>query len=58
MKKIIAIAALIASMQASAFRGWNDSYNNGYFDGVGAADGNGYGYGAGRGHGYNAHARY
>jgi hypothetical protein len=38
MKKIIAIAALIASMQASAFWGWNDSYNNGYFDGVGAAD--------------------
>lgn len=46
MKKIIALAALIASAQASAFWGWNDSYNNGYgnaanngyFDGVGAGD--------------------
>jgi hypothetical protein len=46
MKKIIAIAALLAATQASAFWGWNDSsnygygngYNNGYFDGVGAGD--------------------
>ncbi len=46
MKKIIAIAALIASAQASAFWGWNDNssygygnaYNNGVFDGIGNGD--------------------
>jgi hypothetical protein len=42
MKKIIAIVALIAATQASAFWGWNDGsaygYNNGYADGAGSAD--------------------
>jgi hypothetical protein len=42
MKKIIAIAALIAATQASAFWGWNDGsaygYNDGYADGAGHAD--------------------
>jgi hypothetical protein len=46
MKKIIAIAALIASAQATAFWGWNDTgnygygnaYNNGWFDGIGNGD--------------------
>ena len=42
MKKIIAIAALIAATQASAFWGWNDGsaygYNDGYVDGAGNAE--------------------
>ncbi|QYZ67829.1 MAG: hypothetical protein OI74_02715 [Gammaproteobacteria bacterium (ex Lamellibrachia satsuma)] len=39
MKKIIAIAALIASTQANAFWGFNDNgYNNGMFDGMGDGD--------------------
>ncbi|KRT56124.1 sulfur globule family protein [endosymbiont of Ridgeia piscesae] len=68
MKKIIAIAALIASTQANAFWGFND--NNGMFDGMGDGDmafnmsfsgnarGNannsyrGYGYNAPYGYGY------
>lgn len=45
MKKLIAIAALLAATQASAFWGWNDAgqygygnvYNDGRFDGVGDA---------------------
>ena len=47
MKKFIAILAIVATTQATAFWGWNDwgnsgygnGYNNGYFDGVGNADG-------------------
>lgn len=76
MKRIIAIAALIATAQASAFWGWNDganygnanAFNNGYFDGVGNADGEadftfdmsfsarmrGEGRGYGNGNGYGA----
>lgn len=46
MKHLIAIAALLASVQASAFWGWNDNsqyahgnaYNNGYADGDAEAD--------------------
>ncbi|MDJ0738088.1 MAG: sulfur globule family protein [Gammaproteobacteria bacterium] len=46
MKKMIALAALIAAMPASAFWGWNDwgnsgygnGYNNGYVDGAGDAE--------------------
>ncbi|RDH86516.1 MAG: sulfur globule protein CV1 [endosymbiont of Seepiophila jonesi] len=39
MKKIIAIAALIASTQANAFWGFNDNgYNDGMFDGFGDGD--------------------
>ena len=40
MKKIIAIVALIASVQASAFWGWNDGHGNGdgYVDGTGGGD--------------------
>jgi len=74
MKKIIAIAALIASTQASAFWGFND--NNGMFDGIGDGDmdfsmgfsgkarGNahntyrGYGYNAPYGYAPYAHAPY
>ena len=47
MKKIIAIAAIIASAQASAF--WNN--DNGYTTTDGRFDGNGYGYGDGYGRG-------
>ena len=62
MKKIIAIAALIASTQASAFWGFND--NNSMFDSMGdgdmafnmSASGNGRGntHNTYRGNGYNA----
>ena len=46
MKRTIALAALIASAQASAFWGWNDRYNDtygnainsGYVDGIGTGD--------------------
>lgn len=46
MKTLIAMVALIAAAQASAFWGWGDAgnygygngYNNGYVDGVGNAD--------------------
>jgi hypothetical protein len=47
MKKIIAIVAIIASAQASAF--WNN--DNGYTSTDGRFDGNGYGYGDGYGRG-------
>jgi hypothetical protein len=41
MKKLLAICLVLATTQASAFWGWNDSvgsgngYSNGWFDGVG-----------------------
>jgi hypothetical protein len=46
MKKVIAMLALVAATQASAFWGWNDwgngsygnGYSNGYADGLGHAD--------------------
>ena len=47
MKKIIAIAAVLATAQASAWWGgnnWGNNYNNGY----------GYGDGWGRGYNYSA----
>ncbi len=47
MKKIIAIAAIIATSQASAF--WDQ--DNGSYNSDGRFDGNGYGYGDARGNG-------
>ena len=44
MKAILTIVALVASLQAAAFWGWNDNrssgygYSNGYADTVGNAD--------------------